>query len=182
MPANTPSRKSFTGTRLRSLEYRRRRYWLVLAARYADVPLSVRVGGTYSHIRTHTHDDEFTGYTHTKCPARTRIDLAYPIDRYIGPSLPSSRSTVSTSRSPVIRNFTSYFKIHDAAISRPTMRAPLAHPFFFSAPSRVLDHAPSLGLPCETREEKQASWNRAIFSFHCSAIRYISLRRRLSAL
>lgn len=91
-------------TRLRSLEYRRG-YRLVLAARYADVPLSVRVGGIYSHThmraraRTHTRmhtlelEGEFTypPGTRTECPAWTSIDLAYPIDTS-GFSLPLPRS------------------------------------------------------------------------------------------
>lgn len=157
-PTNRPSRKPFAETRLRSLARRADGVGTNLYSRqdtrmyyysYAWVALA------HIFVRAHTRRRIHRTHAHgMPCPDSHRSCLS---NRYIGPFSLSSFFLARHSRSPVIRNFTSYFKTHDAAISRPTMRAPLAHPFFFSAPLRILDDASSPRLPCETRETETSS-------------------------
>jgi len=190
MPANASSRKSFTATRLRSAEYRRLRYRTCTRGKIRGCTI-IRTRGR--HLPAHAHEgaDSRRGYTLAECLASIGIDLAYPIDMSalslsLSLSLALSRACRRHSRSLVIRNFTSCFKTHDAAIPRPTMRAPLAHPFFPPSLFAGLESCAKPGIaarsPRRTRERRHNRREcQAIFSSRCSAIRYISLRRRLNA-
>lgn len=136
--------------------------------------ICTRVGGIYSHThaqaRTRVHAHARTGRrirvpgTHTECPAWTGIDLAYPIDTS-GFSLPLLRPR-RHSRSLAVYNFTSGFKTRDAAISRPTMCAPLTRPLFpFSGlcESWIMRQARDCHAEPVTREEKHAPRNGRYF-------------------
>jgi len=159
MPANTSSRKSFTqrdyvrsstdgvGIDLYSRQDTRMYHYLYARGRYLL---------TYARARTRRHTLELSNWKensrtrYTECPVWTGIDLAYPIDTS-GFSLPL------LSRSLAIRNFTSGFKTHDAAISWPTMYIPSSiHYFFFPilGESWITRQAWDCHNP---REEKQAT-------------------------
>lgn len=116
----------------------------------------------FTHICTRTHaccmymlelerENSRTRYTHGM--SWTGIDLAYSID--------TSGFSLSHSRSLAIRNFTSGFKTHDAAILRPTMCSALTHPhYFFSSGLReswIMRQAWDCHAKPVAREEKQAS-------------------------
>lgn len=160
MPANTSSRKSFTATRLSSLEYRRYSDLYSQDTRMYHYPYTRgRHLLTYARAYTHAHTRRLRSrirHTHTKCRAWTGIDLAYPMDMsrvflFLLIALVDTRSLTI-----LIVSFTSCFENHDAAISQIS----LAYPFlFFSASLRILDHVHSLEFPFAksvVREEKQA--------------------------
>lgn len=131
MPANTLSRKSFTATRLSSLEYRRYSDLYSQDTRMYHYPYTRgRHLLTYARAYTHAHTRRLRsriGHTHTKCRAWTGIDLAYPMDMsrvflFLLLALVDTRSLT------IFISFTSCFENHDAAISH---KFPLFTRFFF---------------------------------------------------
>lgn len=190
MPASTSSRKSFTqrdyvrsstdgvGIDLYSRQDTRMYHYLYARGRHLL---------TYARASTHTcactrsnwKENSRTRYTYgMSCLDWHRSCLS---NRYVGLFSPSSTPSSRHSRSLAVYNFTSGFKTHDAAISRPTMCAPLTRPLFpFSGlcESWIMRQVRDCHAEPVTREEKHAPRNGRYF--HPNA-RYISLRPRLSA-